>query len=111
MSDSSPRAGTSSEVTHPEALPSSSSLPSEGRETRVGPWDAPCVASRGASSPPARPGPARGVEVLLDARPVLVGTSVSSAPLGAGVPGVARCGGRLRSALPSHHRTPCEVMS
>ena len=114
MSKSSPRAGTSSEVTHPEALPSSSSLPYEGRERRVGPRVAPFVASRGASSPPARLGPARGVEVLLDARPVLVGTSVSSAP--SGVPGVARCGGRLlpamprpRSALPSYHCTPCEV--
>ena len=50
--------------------------------------DAPCVASRRASSP-ARPGPARGVEVLLDARPELVATSVSSAPSGAGVSGVA----------------------
>ena len=42
----------------------------------------------------------------------------SSAPSGAGVPGVARCGGRLllalprpRSALPSHHCMTCEVMS
>ena len=31
--------------------------------------------------------PARGVEVLLDARPVRVGTSISSAPSGVGVPG------------------------
>ena len=51
----------------------------------MGPRDAPCVASRRASSPPARPGPARGVEVLLDARPVLVATSVSLSPSGAGV--------------------------
>ena len=29
--------------------------------------------------------PARGVEVLLDTRPVCVGTSVSSDPLGAGI--------------------------
>ena len=84
----------------------------------MGPRVAPDVASRGASSPPARLGPARGVEVLLDARPVLVGTSVSLAPSGAGLPGVARCDGRLlpalprpRSALPSYHCTPCEVMS
>ena len=55
MSNSFPRAGTSSEVTHPEALPSSSSLPSEGREERGWPRDAPCFASRGASSPSARP--------------------------------------------------------
>ena len=87
VANSSPHAGTSSEVTHPVALPSSS-LPSEGRERWVGPQDAPCVASRRASSP-ARPGPARGVEVLLDARPELVATSVSSAPSGAGVSGVA----------------------
>ena len=49
--------------------------------------------------------PARGVEVLLDARPVPVGTSVSSAPSGAGVPGVSRSQRtpalpRPRSALP-----------
>ena len=118
MSNSSARAGTSLEVTHLEALPSSSSLPSEGRERRVGPRDAPCVASRRASYPPARPGPARGVEVLLDARLVLVVTSVFSAPSGAGVPGVACCGRCLLPALPrplsallSHHCTPCEVMS
>ena len=84
----------------------------------MGPRDVPCVASRRASSPPARPGPGRGVELLLDARLVLVATSVSSAPSGAGVPGVARCGRHLlpalplpRSALPSHHCMPCEVMS
>ena len=50
-----PHAGTSSEVTHPGASPSSPSLPSEG-------WDeggggglsgCPCVASRGSFSPPA----------------------------------------------------------
>ena len=118
MSNSSPRAGTSSEDTHPVALSSSSSLPSEGWVRKVGPRDAPCVASRGASSPLARPGPARGVEVLLDARPVLVGTSGSSAPSGAGVPDVTRCGRRLlpalpppRSTLPSHRGAPCEVMS
>ena len=94
------------------------SLLSEVRERRVGPRVATCVASRGASSPPARLGPARGVEVLLDARPVLVGTSVSSTPSGEGVPGVARCGGcllpalpRPQSVLPSYHCTPCEVMS
>ena len=56
----------------------------------MGPRVAPCVASRGASSPPTRLGPARGVEVPLDARLVLVGTSVSSAPLGADMPGVTR---------------------
>ena len=78
----------------------------------------PLCCFRRASSPPARPGPVRGVEVLLDACPMLVATSVSSAPSGAGVPGVARCGGcllpalpRPRSVLPSLHCTPCEVMS
>ena len=56
MSNSFPRAGTSSEVTHPEALPSSSSLHAEGWRRGVGGGGrAPCFASRGASSPPARP--------------------------------------------------------
>ena len=47
-----PHTGTSSEVTHSGASPSSPSLSSEGRDDgRVG---YPCVASRGSSSPPAR---------------------------------------------------------
>ena len=52
-----PRAGTSSEVTHPAAPSSSSSLPSEGRVKRRGGGgsrDAPGAASHGASSPPVR---------------------------------------------------------
>ena len=61
----SPRAGTSSEVTHPTASSSSSSLPSEGRAKRGESRDVSGAASRGASS-----SPARGVEVPLDARPV-----------------------------------------
>ena len=47
-------AGTSSEVTHPGASPSSPSLPSEGRVEVGGVLGCPCVASRGSSSPPAR---------------------------------------------------------
>ena len=62
--------------------------------------------------------PARGVKVLLDARPVRVGTSVSSAPSGAGIPGVscsrrspAACSAPSSVGSPSHHCTLCEVMS
>ena len=51
----SPRAGTSSEVLRPEASSSSSALPSGGQGRREGSRDAPCAASREASSPPARP--------------------------------------------------------
>ena len=51
----SPRAGTSLEVLRPEASSSSSSLPSGGQAKREGSRDAPCAASREASSPPARP--------------------------------------------------------
>ena len=51
-----------------------------------------------------------GLPLLLLVRCSL-GLFFSSAPLGAGVPGVVRCGGRLLPALPSYHRTPCEVMS
>ena len=51
-------AGTSSEVTHPGASPSSPSLPSEGRDEGGGGGGAvsgcPCVASQGSFSPPAR---------------------------------------------------------
>ena len=52
-----PRAGTSSEVTHPGTSPSSPSLPSEGRDEGGGGGGVsgcPCVASQGSSSPPAR---------------------------------------------------------
>ena len=47
-------AGTSSEVPHPGASPSSLSLPSEGREEGGGFSWCPWVASWGSSSPPAR---------------------------------------------------------
>ena len=46
-------AGTSSEVLRPEASSSSSSLHSGGQAKGEGSRDAPCVASREASSPPA----------------------------------------------------------
>ena len=78
----SPRAGTSSEVTHPAAPSSSSSShPSEGWVKRGEPQDAPGAASRGASSPPARPvssersGSASGRSSAVRER-----ASVSSAP-------------------------------
>ena len=47
-------AGTSSEVTHTGASPSSLSLPSEGRDEGGAVSGCPCVASRGSSSSPAR---------------------------------------------------------
>ena len=85
----SPCAGTSSEVAH-LAAPSSSSIPSERRD-KGGSWDAPCAASRGASSPPARRvsskrgGSASGCSAGARER-----ASVSSAPSGAEDLGVAR---------------------
>ena len=62
--------------------------------------------------------PTRGVKVLLDARPVRVGTSVSSAPSGAGILVVshsrrtpAACFAPSSVGSPSHHCTFCEVVS
>ena len=51
----SPRVQTSSEVTQPGTSSSSSSRPSGGQDKRWGSRGAPGVASREASSPPARP--------------------------------------------------------
>ena len=48
-------AGTSLESLRPETSSSSSSLLLGGQAKRWGSWDAPCAASREASSPPARP--------------------------------------------------------
>ena len=118
----SPRAGTSAEVTHPAAPPSSSSLPSEGQNKwwgGGGSQDAPCAASRGAASPPARRVPARGMEVPLDARPVRASSLLSPQLLvWAEDPGAAlsRRSTVARSAsswlaLPTHHCMLCEVMS
>ena len=120
VSNSFPRAGTSSEATLPEVLPSSSPLPSEGWERRGGGTSLGCtlccflwgfLSSR--STGVQREGWKCYWTLVRCAL-----SSVSSAPSGAGVPGVARCGGcllpalpRPQSALPSHHCTPCEVMS
>ena len=85
----SPRAGTSSEVLRPEA--SSSFLPSGGQAKRGGSRDAPCAASREASSPPARPRSSeRGGSVSGRSSGASERASVSSAPSGAGEGEVAR---------------------
>ena len=81
----SPHAGTSSEVLHPEASSSSSSLPSGGQAKEEGSRDAPCAASREASSPPARPRSSeRGGSVCGRSSGARERTSASSAPSGAG---------------------------
>ena len=92
------------------------SLPSEGREKRGGLGMHLVLLPVGLPLP-LDLCPARGVAVLLDARPVRVGTSVSSAPSGAGVPGVSRsrrspaaCSDPSSVGFPSHHCTLCEVM-
>ena len=86
----SPRAGTSSEVLRPEASSSSSSLPSGGQDNGEGSRDAPCAASREASSPPARPRSSdRGESVSGRSSGARECASASSAP-GAGKGEVAR---------------------
>ena len=84
--------GTSSEVTHPAAPSSSSSLPSEGRDERVGgSRDAPCAASHGASAPPARHvSSERGGSASGRSSGVRERASVSSAPSRAEDPVAAR---------------------
>ena len=87
----SPRAGTSSEVFRPEASSSSSALPSGGQARREGSRDAPCAASREASSPPARPRSSkRGGNVSGRSSGARERASASSAPSGAGMGEVAR---------------------
>ena len=86
------RAGTSSEVLHPEA-PSSSSLPSGGQAKKGGgeSRDAPGAASREASSPPARPRSSeRSGSVSGRSSSARERAPVSSAPSGAGEGGAAR---------------------
>ena len=87
----SPRAGTSLEVLRPETSSSSSSLPSGGQAKREGSRDAPCAASRGASSPPARPRSSeRGGSVSGRSSGARKRASATSAPSGAGKREVAR---------------------
>ena len=84
-SKTSPRARTSSEVKHPEASSSSSSLPSGGQAKSGGSRDAPDAASHEASSPPARPRSSeRGGSVSGRLSGARERASASSAPLGAG---------------------------
>ena len=109
----SPRAGTSSEGLHPEASSSSSSsssLPSGGQAKREGSRDAPCAASREASSPPTRPrsserggsvsGRSSGGRERASGRGKLLVRS--GRPLPAPLP---------RLPLPAHHGTLCDVVS
>ena len=87
----SPRAGTSSEVLRPEASSSSSSLPSGGQAKGEESRDAPCVVSREASSPPARPRSSeRGGSVSGRSFGARERASASSAPSGAGKGEVVR---------------------
>ena len=105
---SSPRARTSSEVLHPEASSSSSSLPLGGQAKREESRNAPGAAFREASSPPAQP------------RSSERGGSVSGCLSGArelGREGLLVCSGRPLPALlprwplPAHHCTLCGVVS
>ena len=112
----SPRAGTSSEVLHSEA--SSSSLPSGGQAKKGGSRDAPCAASREASSLPARPRSSeRGGSVSGRSSGASERAPVSSAPLGAGEGELLVRSGRPLLALlpwwplPAHHCMLCDVVS
>ena len=112
-----PLAGTSSEVTHPGASPSSPSLPSEGRvEVGGGSRDALVLLPEGLPLLPLDFGSAGGVEVPLVARSVHASTLLSPRFIrGLGIQELLSCGGLLlpalsRLALPPHLCTPCEVM-
>ena len=110
-----PHAGTSSEVPHPGASPSSPSLPSEGRD-EGGSWDALMLLPEGLPLLPLDFCPARGVEELLVARSVHASSLLSPRFIrGLGVQELLSCGGLLlpalsRLTLPPHLCTPCEVM-
>ena len=88
----SPHAGTSSEILHPEASSSSpSSLPSGGQAKKGESRDAPGAGSREASSPLARPRSSeRGGSVSGRSSGERERSPVSSAPFGAGEGGAAR---------------------
>ena len=120
--ENSPHAQTSSEVMHPEASPSSHSLPSEGQD-EVGEgdgwsWDALVLLPEGLPLLPLIFCPVRGVEVSLVAR--LLRTS---APLSLRLLRKLLRGGllvRSRRPLPAplprwpilaHHSTLCDVVS
>ena len=106
-----PHAGTSSEVTHPEASPSSPSLPLEGRDEGEGSRDALVLLPEGLPLLPLDFCPARGVEEPLVARSVHASSLLSPRF----IRGLLFCGGVMlpalsRLALPPHLCTLCEVM-
>ena len=116
----SPRAQTSSEVLHPDASSSSSSLPSGGQAKKGESRDAPGAASREASSPPARPRSSeRGGSVSGRSSGACERAPVSSAPSGVGEGGgglLVRSGRPLPALLPwwplpALHCTLCDVVS
>ena len=115
----SPRAGTSSEVLHPEAS-SSSSLPSGGQAKRGGGGLGMHLVLRPVRLPllPLDLGPARGVEVSLVVRPVRASALLPPRflrELGRGKLLVRiRCpllAPLPRLPLPAHHSTLCDVVS
>ena len=115
----SPRARTSSEVLHPEASSSSSSLPSGGQTKKGEPRGALGAASREASYTPAQPRSSeRGGSVSGRLSAASEHAPVSSAPSGVGEGGglLVRSGHPLpallpRWPLPAHHCTLCDVVS
>ena len=117
VAETSPGAGTSSEVLRPEA---SSSLPSGGQAKKGGSRGAPGAASREASSPPARPRSSeRGGSVSGRSSAVSEHAPASSTPSGAEGGGgwlLVRSRRPLsvlppRRPLPAHHCTLCGVVS
>ena len=119
----SPRVGTSSEVLHPEASSSSSSLPSEGQAKKVGGGGGGLgmhLVLRPVGLPPLPLdlGPARRVEVPLVARLVPASALLSLLLLREVERGelLVRSGRPLLSLLPrwplpAHHCTLCDVVS
>ena len=109
MSNSFPCARISSEVTLPEALPSSSSLPFEGREERGGLGMHLVLLPVGLFSPPARPvssergGSATGRSSGARWDFCLFGSRSRRSP--------AACSAPSLVGSPSHHSMLCEVMS
>ena len=112
-----PHAGTSSEVTHPGASPSSPSLLSEGRDDGGGrSRNALVMLPEGLPLLPLDFCQARGVEEPLVARSVYASSLLSPRFIrGLGVQELLACGGLLlpalsRLALLPHLCMPCEVM-
>ena len=107
----SPRAGTFSEVLHPGASSSSSSLPSGGQAKNGGSRDAPGAASREASSLPARPRSSeRGGSVPGRSSGARERAPASSAPSGAGEGGAARSQRTPPARAASSVASPCSSL-